>query len=53
MTLVNPPDYWFAYVEKVSVVGDVIIKFNQKVDKRNFNLSDINTTSLLLYLDYT
>lgn len=49
----NPPDYWFAYVERMSVVGDVIIKFNQKVDTKNFTLANINRTSLNLYLDYT
>lgn len=27
-TFVNPPGYWFAYIEKVSVVGDVFIRFN-------------------------
>lgn len=28
VTLVSPPGFWFAYIEKVSVIGDVYIKFN-------------------------
>lgn len=52
-SLVNPPGYWFAYVEKVSVLGDVLIRFNREVEMKNFNLSDINEDTLVLYLDYT
>ena len=52
-TFVNPPEDWFAYIEKVSVLGDVVIRFNQQVERKEFNISQINSDTLVAYLDYS
>ena len=51
---VKPPNNWFAYIEKISVVGDVFIRLNPELKRKdNFNLTTVNRDCINLYVDYT